>query len=346
MTDMQDYYQPKYLRGAIEKATPPRTFFRSRFFSRGITFPTEAVSFEFSKSKRILLPYADEYSVSAPIAREGYQLRTYRAPLITGSRTITPATLETKSFGELEWNSDKTPDERAKEVAARDLAELQDALFRKLEYMCARVKQDGKLTIDGSGVSGEVDYQVANIETVTNANKWTSTSYDILGKLAKMARVLRKNGVNPDMLIVGSDVSEAMCVNEGILKLRHDQWVNIPDPASLEPGIAFLMQIKAPGIYLNVYEYSEYYADENGNLVPVIDPDTVIMQSSKERNMMLHGTVTYLNPKTRDYVSSMSEYVPYVVAEEDPPVRKLVLSSRALPMPRDNESWYVLKNVA
>ena len=343
---MTDYYEPKYLRGAIEKALPPRTFFRSRFFPPSVTFPTESVSFEFSKSKRILLPYADQYSGSVPIMREGYQLKSYRAPLITGSRTITPSTLETKLLGEREWNSGKSPEDRARELAARDLAELQEALFRKLEFMCARVKQDGKLTIDGPGVMDEVDYQVANIETVTNANKWTSTSYDILGKLGKMARTLRKNGINPDMLIVGSDVSEAMCVNEGILKLRHDQWVNIPDPASLEPGVVFLMQIKAPGIYLNVYEYSEYYTDENGDLVPLIDPGTVIMQSSKERNMMLHGAVTYLNHRTRDYVTSMSEYVPYVVAEEDPPVRKLVLSSRALPMPRDNEAWYVLKNVA
>ena len=342
---MTDYYEPKYLRGAIEKAIPPRTFFKSRFFSQSITFPTETVSFEFSKSKRILLPYADQYSGSVPIAREGYQLKTYRAPLITGSRTITPATLEMKTFGEREWNSGKTPDDRAKEIAARDLAELQEALYRKIEYMCARVKQDGKLTIDGAGVMEEVDYQAAHIETITaNNQKWTSTSYDILGKLAKMARTLRKNGINPDMLIVGSDVSEAMCVNEGILKLRHDEWVNIPAPDSLEPGITFLMQIKAPGVYLNVYEYNEYYTDINGDLVPLIDAGTVIMQSSRERNMMLHGAVTYLNHRTRDYVSSMSEYVPYVVAEEDPPVRKLVLSSRCLPMPRDNESWYVLKN--
>ena len=341
---MNDYYSPKYLRGALEKAIPPKKFFLSRFFKQAITFPTVSVSFEFAQNKRILLPYADQYSGSVPIAREGYQLKTYRAPLITGSRTITPETLETKGFGEPEWNSGKSPDERAKEVAARDLAELQEALYRKLEYMCARVKQDGKLTIDGYGVNDEVDYQVPNIETITaNNQKWTNTSYDILGKLAKMARVLRKNGVNPDMLIVGSDVSEAMCVNEGILKLRNDMWVNIPDPASLEPGVVFLMQLKAPGIYLNVYEYSEYYTDNNGQLVPLIDPGTVIMQSSRERNIMLHGAVTYLNPKTRDYVSSMSEYVPYVVTEEDPPMRKLVLSSRALPMPRDNEAWYVLK---
>lgn len=341
---MTDYFTPKYLRGAIEKAMPPRTFFRSRFFSRSITFPTETVSFEFSKANRTLLPYASIHGAAPAITREGYQLKTYRAPLISGSRTITPYTLTDKLFGEAEWNSGKSPDDRAREIAARDLAELQEALARRLEYMCARIKQDGKLTIDGAGVSEEVDYNFANIENVTSANKWSSTSYDILGKLAKMARALRKDGINPDMLIVGSGVSEAMCQNEGILKLRHDEFVNIPAPDSLEPGITFLMQIKSPGVYLNVYEYNEYYVNEDDELVPLIDPGTVIMQSSRERNYMLHGVVTYLNHRTRDYVSSMSEYTPYVVAEEDPPMRKLVLASRALPMPNDIESWSVLKN--
>lgn len=343
---MNDYYSPKYLRGAIEKAIPPRTFFRSRFFTRTVTFPTETVSFEFAKNKRILLPYASTYGASPAITREGYQLKTYRAPLISGSRTITPDTLMDKLFGEAEWNSGKAPDDRARTIAARDLADLQEALARREEYMCARLKQDGKLTIDGYGVAEEVDYGFENIEEITKtSDKWTNTSYDILGKLSRTARKLRKDGINPDMIIVGSDVAEAMCLNEGILKLRHDDFVNIPAPDSLEPGITFLMQLRSPGLYLNVYEYNEYYVDENDDLLPLVDAGTVIMQSSRERNVMLHGAVTYLNHKTREYVTSMSEYTPYVVAEEDPPMRKLVLSSRVLPMPNDIESWYVLKKV-
>ena len=80
---MTDYYEPKYLRGVIEKVDPPKAFFRNRFFREAITYPTETVSFEFARSKRFLLPYANVRAGSVPIDREGYQLRTYRAPLIT-----------------------------------------------------------------------------------------------------------------------------------------------------------------------------------------------------------------------------------------------------------------------
>ncbi len=338
------YYEPKYLRGVIGKIEPLRLFFRQRFFSEGVTFPTESVSFEFAANKRLLLPYANTRSGAVPIDREGYQLKTFTPPLSSGSRTITPDTLASKMLGESPYNSGMTPEERAARVAANDLMELQDALYRKEEYMCARVKQDGKLSIEGRGVKAEVDYGFEQIESVKASDKWTA-NYDVLGKLAKTARELRKHGVNPDMLIVGAEVSEALSLNEGVLKLRRDYLLEVPKPDSLEDGITYLMQLRAPGLYLNVYEYNEYYTDEAGNLVPLIDPGTAILMSSRERNMMLYGAVTYIDPKTRDYVTEMSEYVPYVISEEDPPSRKLVVSSRCLPMPRDVHSWYVLKNL-
>ncbi len=341
---MTNYYDPKYLRGSITKIQPERLFFRNRFFSESVTFPTKTVTFEFASNSRRLLPYATEHTGSIPVDRNPYQAKTLTAPLLSGSRTITPDSLAMKLLGESPYNSGMSPEDRARDLAAQDLVDLTEALYRQEEYMCARLKQDGKLDIDTDGIAATVDYGFTGIESVTAANKWTAT-YDILGKLAKMARELRKNGVNPDMLIVGSEVAEALNVNEGVLALRRDQFVDIPAPDSLEDGITFVCQLRAPGVYMNVYEYDEYYADKDGNLQPLIDPKTVIMQSSRENNIMLHGAVTYLDQRTNEYISEMAEYVPYTVASYDPPVKKLIVSSRVLPMPRDIESWLVLKNV-
>ena len=340
---MTNYYDPKYLRGSITKIQPERLFFRNRFFSESVTFPTKTVTFEFARNSRRLLPYANERTGSVAIDRNPYQAKTFTAPLLSGSRTITPDTLSTKLLGESPYNSGMSPEDRARDIAAQDLVELTEALYRQEEYMCARLKQDGKLDIDADGIAATVDYGFTNIENVTTANKWTATS-DILGKLTKMARELRKNGIKPDTLIVGAEVAEVINQNEGVLKLRHDTFVEIPSPDSLEDGITFICQLRAPGVYMNVLEYDEYYADADGNLQPLIDPKTVIMQSSRESNIMLHGAVTYLDQRTNDYVTDMSEYCPYTVSSYDPPVKKLIVSSRVLPMPRDIDSWLVLKN--
>lgn len=340
---MPDYYEPRYLRGVIQKIQPARLFFRSNYFTERVTFPTKTVTFEFAENPRALLPYANEDLPAPSVRRSGYEAKSYPAPLISGSRTITPATLETKLLGESPYNSGIAPDDRAKQIAANDLMELQDQLYRQEEYMCARVKQDGKLTIDAEGLHQEIDYGLPFLETPTNANKWTS-SYDIIGKLQKMARELRKQGTNPDQLIVGEGIAEVLHQNQAIVDLRRDDYFKIPDPGSLANGIIYLCTLRAPGINLEVYEYSEYYTDNTGNVVPVIDPGTVIMQSSRERNFMLYGAVTYIDPRTGQYVTEMTDYVPYVSVETNPPVRRLIVSARVLPMPRDVNSWYVLKN--
>ena len=340
---MANYYDPKFLRAAIRKFQPARQFFRHRFFADTMTFPTKSVTFEFARNPRMVLPFANDEIGSVNVARSGYQALTFTAPLLSGHRIISPATINDKLFGEAPYNSGYSPEDRAKEIAAMDLIELQESLYRQEEYMCARLLQDGKLLLNTPGTKSEIDYGFTQIESVKSADKWTA-SYDILGKLLKCARTLRKNGINPDTLIVGHEVSEAINTNDGVLKLRHDNWVNIPEPGSLEDGITYICQLRAPGLYLNVLEYDEYYSDNDGNVLPLVDPKTAILMSSRDRNMMLYGVVTYLD-KNGEYVSEAAEYVPYVVNQYDPPVKKLVVSSRPLPMPRDIESWIVLKDL-
>ena len=340
---MTNYYDPKYLRGAIQSIRPARLFFRNNFFTESVRFPTKQVTFEFAENARGLLPYANDDAPAPAVSRTGYQAKTFTAPLISGSRVISPATLEMKLLGESPYNSGMSPDERARQIAANDLMELVDQLYRQEEYMCARVKQDGKLIIDGEGIHQEIDYGLPFMETPTGANKWTA-SYDILGKLQKMARELRKHGTNPNQLIVGEGIAELFNQNQAILDLRRDDYFKIPDPGDLADGIIYLCTLRAPGLHLDVYEYSEYYTDKAGDVVPVIDPGTVIMQSSRERNFLLHGAVTYIDERTREYVTEMTDYVPYVSVETNPPVKRLIVSSRVLPMPRDVNSWYVLKN--
>ena len=153
---MRDYYEPKLLLGVIRKTPGLKTFFKSRFFNNSVTFATKTVSFEFQEGKRRLAPYVNERIGSESIERDDYSLKTYEAPFISPKRVITNDTLAQKLPGEPEWNSGVTPDERAAKIAARDIMDLQDAITRREEYMCARVKQDGKLIIWDSYTTNKV----------------------------------------------------------------------------------------------------------------------------------------------------------------------------------------------
>ena len=60
--------------------------------------------------------------------------------------------------------------------------------------------------------------------------------------------------------------------------------------------------------------------------------------------MMLYGAITYINDE-ENTVTAMSEYVPYTITLKEPPEKRLIVSSRPLPMPVDVDAWSVLKNV-
>lgn len=349
---MRDYYEPRFLMGVIKTAPALKTFFKTRFFNNSITFPTEKVSFEIQEGKRRLAPYVSPRMGSETIERDEYSVKTYSTPLIAPNRVITNDTLAQKLLGEPIWNSGVTPDERAAKIAAQDIMDLQDTITRREEFMCARVKQDGKLTIKGKGVNEVVEYGFENLVTVDAADRWTP-SFDIMGQLSTITREMSKDGINPDMLILGSDAAAMMLKNERYLKLLDNRRVEIGEirPSELESGITYLGRVIVPGASFDMYSYNEWYPDTtdldtNGEpkLKPLVDPETVIIQSSREKNSMLYGAITHVD-KAGNFVTHMTEYVPRSWFTENPSQKFVSISTRPLPMPHDLKSWYVLKGV-
>ncbi len=349
---MIDYYEPKFLMGVITKTPGLKTFFKTRFFNNVVTFPNEKVSFEFQEGKRRLAPYVSPRLGSETIERDEYSLKTYTAPLIAPNRVITNDTLAQKLLGEATWNSGVTPAQRAARIAAQDIMDLQDTISRREEFMCARVKQDGKLIIKGRGVNEIVDYGFENITIVDASDRWTPT-FDIMGQLSAITREMSKDGINPDMLILGSDAAAMILKNERYLKLLDNRRVEIGEikPSELENGVSYLGRVIVPGASFELYSYNEWYPDENDldengqpKLKPLLDPETVIIQSSRESNSMLYGMITQVD-KGGNFVTHMQQYVPNTWWTENPSQKFVSISTRPLPMPHDLKSWYVLKGV-
>ncbi|GHV45250.1 minor capsid protein E [Synergistales bacterium] len=349
---MPDYYSPRTMRGVIRRTLPLRTFFKTRFFNNSVTFPTETVSFEFQEQKRRLAPYVNPRTGSESIERDDYELKTFRPPLVAPERAITNDTLAQKLLGEALYNSGMTPEDRAVKIAAQDIIDLQDTIYRREEYMCARVKQDGVLTISGKGVHNTVTYGFDNIVQVATADIWSPTA-DLVGQLDAYADNMQKYGVNPDLLILGSKASKAFLNNDKLLKLLDVKRVEIGEirPAQLENGVRYIGRVVTPGASFDIYSYAEWYPDDtdldaqgNPKLKPILDPETAILQSSAEQNSMLYGLVTLID-NAGNFVSHMEEYVPNTWFTQKPPQRFVSISSRPLPMPHDLKSWMVLKNV-
>ena len=344
---MTDYYEPQYLRGVIELIHPVKSFFKDRFFSEAVRFPTESVSFEFYDSGMKIAPYANGRSGPVPVDHEGYKMQTFTPALLSMKRAITNDLLAQKLLGENPYNSGMSPEQRAQEIAARDLEELTAMIYRKQEYMCARVLQDGKLEIDGAGVHETADFNFTNIENTLTADQWVS-GYDIVGKLKAKAQLLRSQGFNPDTLILGVDAANALIDNNKIQKLLDNRrMVNGQiDPKELESGCEYLGGLILPGLFCDIYCDNEYYYDDvSKSSKPYLDSDCAILIDSKVRNNMLYGAITYIDQKTGEHVSEMNEYVPRTWVDVESSVKYISVSSRCLPCPVDVRSWCVMKDV-
>lgn len=344
---MTNYYEPKTLREAIRASQPLKQFFRLRFFPENVLFATETVSIEFQRVQARLAPYTSPYMAGGVVDRDGYEVRTYRTPYLVPKRVITNDTAAMKQLGEQPYNSGMTPEERAREIAARDLVELLDMIQRREEYMCAKCFEDGQLSIIGSGVNEVVDYGFTGAETVTASDKWTA-SYDVIGKLSGVAQSMRMGGNNPNVLVLGTQAADALMSNNKVMKLMDLRLVDSGEirPSELEPGVMYIGRLAVPGFVVNIYSYDAYYYDdETGTSQPMIDGATAMMISDQVRNSMLFGAVTYIDAKTGEYVTEMNPYVPYTNWSVSPPVKELYVASRPLPMPKDLNSWRVLKSV-
>lgn len=342
---IEKYYEPKYLYGLLKELSPINAFFRKNYFAEKITFPTETVTFERMNAYRKAASFFND-DMPAPVdKREGYSVRSYKPQLIGKSRVIDIPAIKNKLAGEAPYNSGVSPEERAAEIAANDLEQLQGAIQRKEEILCSKLKQDGKIIIDGDAINGVVEYGFTNIEETASADKWAS-GYDILGKLEATSDKLLQDGINPDMLILGKKAADALLANTKIAKLLDNRRINFGEivPGGLANGVQYLGKLIAAGVYLDLYLYRDFYKDDDGQVKPYIDDGTVIMQNSQEKNYMLYGAVNYIGDDD-EFVTSMNDYVPYTITSKDPPVKKLIVASRPLPMPAQINSWYVLKNV-
>ena len=342
---MIDYYEPKVLRGVIKKTLPLRTFFKSRFFANSVMFPTERVYFEFQENQRVLAPYVNPRIGSELVERDGYEVKSFEAPQVAPLRAITNDTLAQKLLGEQPYNSGLTPEDRAAEIAANDIRELQDTIWRREEYMCARLKQDGKLIIKGKGLNEVVDYGFTNIKTLAANERW-SDDFDIIGQLGEVCQELARSGVAAGMVILGVDAASALFRNKKFVRLMDSRRIDIGEikPSQLENGVSYIGRLMVPGAALELVMYSEWYKDETGKLAPLVDPETVIIQGLNEQNSMLYGANTFIS-KSGEWETHMEQYTPRTWFTENPSQKFISIISRPLPMPHDVKSWYVLKGV-
>lgn len=345
MPGVVNIYETRTMLQAMEKMMPVNTFLRDTFFSGTETFVTESVDVDIKKGKRKMAPFVAPRVGGVVMDRQGFETRTIKAPKIAPERLLTIDDTLKRSMGETIY-SVKTPEERAAELLGKDLAELDEYITRREEWMCRELLFEGKITmksltdrIGSNYIEQVVDYNFTNKEVLTADDKWDTDTADILGDLRRWRlSIIQKTGVAPELLILASDVVEKFIKNKGVQTLFNTINYNLGmiQPSIKSPAVTFVGKI--PLLGLEVYSYDEWFVDDDGQEKPMFKEKHVVL-APRNIGKRLYGAITQM--ENGNFVTFEGARIPKVWADEENEIRKIRLSSRVIATPDDVDSWYV-----
>ena len=228
-----DYTETLQMMEAVERATPPAAFLLDTFFPRmPATATTSKISVQFRKAARRLAPFIVRGAKGIDMKRDPIQEETYAPPMMAARRVLDPDIIAQRGFGE-GFYSTKTPAERAADLQAQDLADLQADIINRKNKMAADILTTGKCDIIGLADDGKkelidtVDYGFD--QKLIPTTKWDQAGATIYSDIKGMSEMIQQNaGQIPTAMIIGRHVFDYMLNNDEIMK-----WLAVPSRDNL-----------------------------------------------------------------------------------------------------------------
>lgn len=336
-------YETRTMMKAINLMNPTRTFLKDAFFGVPSTFLTEKIDVDVKKGKRRMAPFIAPRVGGIVIQRDGFETKTISTPKIAPERILTIDDITKRGLGENIYSS-KSPDERARELLATDLIELDDYITRREEWMCRELLLNGKIVIseqtdNGKEIEKQVDFNFTNKVTLSGTDLWSSADSDPIEDLKTWKKnIVKKTGKNPDTVIMADNVINVFLKHPKVKDLFNtlNMKFGIIEPSIKVDGTTFYG--KLPEIGVEIYTYDEWFLNDEGTETEMIPSGTVIMLS-KNTGKTAYGAVTQMEKE--EFITIEGTRVPKQYSDNKNEIKALRLTSRPVPVPDDVDSWYV-----
>lgn len=344
-------FETRTMMDAVTRMAPVTTFLRDTFFKNIATFPTNKVDVDFKKGNRRLAPFVHPVIGGKVLEHKGYQTNTYEPPLVAPDKITKASDLLNRLPGEHVY-SPKTPEERAAERLGQDLAELDETVTRREEWMCAQTLFTGKIPVIGEGINEVIDFGFSNKETLSGTSLWSDSNSDPIAYLkAKHAEVQKNGFVNCDVCIMSQDVVAAFISHpkvKDVLDKNKMDYATIA-PRQLPNGATYVGTINELG--LDIYQYNAWYLDDWTNpkqpqTLPLVPVGTLALLSTQANYSMYYAGVEVADAKTDSIEIVEGTRVPTSWVEKRPARRIVNVSAKPLSVPHEVDSWFVSKVLA
>ena len=276
-----DILETSELVGVIENLPTVPSYWLDLCFPRAYASQSEYIDFDLVDKAKRLAPFVAPNVQGKPVLGRRREMRRFKPAYIKMKDPVDPNRLLERRAGE-PFGGSLTPQQRADAIIADILRDHGDMLDLREEWMAAMAIQNGQVTVVGEDypeVTVGFGRNVNHTKVLTGTARWgqAATATPINDIASWNSEMLTNSGRKGVRLTMGVNASKAFFATDQLAKALETRrgsltkletfsvaGDNIIDHGELEGGIRLVT-------------YNEFYEDNMGNQIPLLDPDAVIL---------------------------------------------------------------------
>ncbi|MFW5909196.1 MAG: major capsid protein [Thiohalospira sp.] len=325
---MADLFETRTMLRMLEQMKPPKTFLRDMFFPQVRRSSGAKVDVDIRKGQRRLAPLVHPRHEGHKVESLGYTSQTIEPAYVKPKVGLdADEVVSIRNAGENPYTGE-SPAQRLAARVGEELADLDDTITRREEWMAAKALDAGEIVLSGEGIDVTVSFGRSSSHNVSlsGTDAWDDADSDPEGDLRGWKRDIQQaTGRNATDVVMGADAFDAFLTNEEIKEKMDTRRVDLGEirPEEVPDGATYVGHLRSAG--LDLWTYDEWYVDpESGDEEPMIPAKKVWVISRRASNIRHYGAI-------RDLQSLVPvERFPKSWETEDPSMRWMMVQSAPL----------------
>lgn len=317
---------------------PPSNYWLNLCFPGLITFDEEYIDFGKITDQRKIAPLVVPTAQGRPIYSAAERVSRVKPAYVKPKDPVTATRMIQRAagLGELNVNSNWSPQQRYNAIVADILRVHRRAIERRWEWLASQAVQFGRVVLEDEAYPRTVvDFErdASHSITLTGGATWGSPGVSILSSVEGWKKTVRSAsfGGPTNRLTVGTDAWEVMRQDEELRELLKVDFRPSNGGVDLNLGIREGLDVEFVGRLsgtTDVYVYSDFYHEADGSVVPFMDPRDVVLTGPNIRGVRCFGAIQDIDAQ----LQAMAMF-PKMWKQDDPSATFIMTQSAPLMVP-------------
>jgi hypothetical protein len=309
--------------------------------------PTRMVEWDYFTKGNPKAHFVGEGLIVPPTERGKFKTAQIETPLYQHRKVIGLRDLQERLpgefYGAMSPAAFKTAQERAGKLEAEDDIECIEAVAELREIATCEFLFKGLINVIGYGVDRQIDYGLPHKIQLLGSSRWGSVGVDPIENLREWYELLADYGFDVVEIIMGRNVWKFLESDERWMSQLNNERTEkgkfAPEKVAEYGNAGFMAEMKDPFVKIYI-QRSKYYDEITGTMQSHLPDNTLIMvtQESK-RNRFAYGSIDYM--EGGQFKTASGEFIKEVWYDDRAAVREVLVTSRAVPVPGNLNSWLV-----